>query len=124
MAAFNFLKEFNQRFETSCGTTPQWASFYRKSVNWFKKNLADAVDNIQMSRGHFYFSGFFTSKKTGQIYYFSISDVRYFNTVPRMMIRTAESYKDYTGGRNRWVVIDENFAENIKRAIQPMFQEI
>ena len=114
----NFVKEINQNFESSSGTTPQWKSFYRKSLNHFKKILGDVAENIQMSRGHFEFSGFLTVKKTGKIFYFSISDVRHFPfPADKLLIRTAEHYKDYTGGSNCYVSIDENMETNIKRMI-------
>jgi hypothetical protein len=45
-------------------------------------------------------SGFFTLGEHS-IWYFSISDLRGFKD--KMLIRTATSYKDYTGGRNQYI---------------------
>jgi len=56
---------------------------------------------IQMSMQFNYFYGFFTSK-TGQAYYFSCSDVRYFG-YNKLLYRTAKDYKDFTGGYNQYV---------------------
>jgi len=52
--------------------------------------------DIQIHYGHFYISGFFTMP-SGRIYYFNTGDLR---LRYGMYIRTAKSYKDYTGGRN------------------------
>lgn len=56
---------------------------------------------IKMDYGFNYFSGFFTAP-SGQIYYFSCSDVRHFG-YDRLLIRTAKHYKDWTGGSNQYV---------------------
>jgi len=113
----SFLSELGGHFESSCSATPQWNSFYRKAVNFFRKSLKDVATNIEMSKGHFYFSGFFTAKATGQIFYFSISDVRFFPGKD-LLIRTAKSYKDYTGGSNRDMPIDNRLAERVKKLIE------
>lgn len=107
------------QFGSGTRTTPEFDSFYRKTVNDFKKHFSDVADNIQLSKGHFYFSGFLTRKRDGQVIYFSISDVRFFPG-ERMLIRTAKSYRDYTGGRNHSVPIDSKFEENFKKAIDSL----
>lgn len=56
--------------------------------------------NIQMNYGFYFFSGFFTAP-SGQIYYFSSSDIRHFG-YNELLIRTAKSYEDYTGGMNNF----------------------
>jgi len=96
-----------QGFKSSSGTTPEFMAFYRT----FKKELTAELKkrgctNIEVGKGHFYCSGFFTSP-TGQVYYFSIPDVRgagfnggHFGS---MLYRTAKDYKDYTGGQNQYV---------------------
>lgn len=60
--------------------------------------------DIKINYGFYYFYGFFTSK-TGQIYYFNSSDVRHFG-YNRLMYRTAKDYKDYTGGMNQYINVD------------------
>jgi hypothetical protein len=57
--------------------------------------------NIKMDYGFYFFSGFFTAP-SGQVFYFSASDVRHFG-YDRLLIRTAKDYKDYTGGSNDYV---------------------
>lgn len=75
--------------------------FFRKE----KKRLTDhfkakGCTNIQMNYGFYYFSGFFTAP-SGQIYYFSCSDTRHYG-YDKLLIRTAKTYTDYTGGSNQY----------------------
>jgi hypothetical protein len=53
-------------------------------------------------RGHFFISGFAENLRTGKLVYFSCSDVRFFpdRWYSDILIRTAESTSDFTGGRN------------------------
>lgn len=107
-----------QGFESSSQTTPEFLAFYRT----FKKELTKALTErgctkIEIGKGHFYCSGFFTSP-SGQIYYISIPDVRGFSERDfcngSMMYRTAKHYKDYTGGSNQWVKIDSDMVSNMR----------
>lgn len=105
-------------FESSSGTTPEFKAFYQTFKREFTKELMSiGATNVQMNRGHFYVSGFFTSA-TGQIYYFSLPDVRGMNLMMddhwgKLLYRTAESYKDFTGGMNQYVRIEEGMALNM-----------
>jgi hypothetical protein len=82
-------------------------SFFRKEKNRISKVLTQrGCTNLEMSYGFYYFSGFFTAP-SGQIYYFSCSDVRHFG-YDKLLIRTAKSYKDYTGGSNDCVGVDND----------------
>ena len=93
-------------FQSSSGVTSEWKSFVTKFRNDLGKELDKVgAENYTMSRGHFYVSGFFQLGE--QWYYFSISDVRFFPD-KRMLIRTADHPKDYTGGRNEYVNIETN----------------
>jgi hypothetical protein len=100
----------NQEFQSSSSLTPQFAAFF----NVFKKEFANTLKKIgcidfAFNRGHFYISGFFTAP-SGQIYYFSLSDVRMLHFHPNeqsIMFRTATSYKDYTGGTNKYIKLSE-----------------
>jgi len=105
-------------FESSSGTTPEFMVFYRT----FKKELTVELlkrgcTNIQINKGHFYCSGFFTYP-SGQVYYFSIPDVRDFNeSLNRdgsMLYRTAKDYKDFRGGHNQYVRFESDMIENMK----------
>ena len=118
----NFLSELGGHFESSCSATPQWNSFYRKAQNFFRKAIAGLGTDLKMSKGHFYFSGFFTAA-SGQGYYFSISDVRFFPE-KRILLRTAENYRDYTGGANHYLPLDGNFRENLKKFLFGQWREM
>lgn len=59
------------------------------------------------------FSGFFTTNND-KIYYFSLIDLRNsLNEYPKLLIRTAKDYKDFTGGHNNFIDIDENFKDRL-----------
>ncbi len=99
-------------FESSSTTTKQWTDFYNLFKKEFNKELKNLnATNIKYSKMHFCLSGFFTSK-TGQIYYFSLGDVRGSNI--NLMYRTATSYTDYKGGGNQWVKIESGMFDNMQ----------
>tara|TARA_Y100000361_G_C11091748_1_gene306805 strand:- start:50 stop:358 length:309 start_codon:yes stop_codon:yes gene_type:complete len=82
---------------------------YSKQKSIVKKALRDAnFEDIKLSNGHYFFSGF--AKKNNKIIYYSISDVRFFksNTGADVLIRTAKDYKDYTGGVNNYCSMNIN----------------
>jgi hypothetical protein len=80
--------------------------FFRKEKNRLTKIFKEkGCTQIEMNYGFYYFSGFLTSP-SGQIYYFSCSDVRHFD-YNRLLIRTAKSYSDFTGGSNEFVGTDK-----------------
>lgn len=106
-------------FGSSSRNSPEFNKFFSAFKKVMKKELAgvEATD-IEFSKGHFYLSGFFRIGE--QLMYFSISDVRHGfgfnrNGQPEMLVRTAQHNKDYTGGANNYVVIEDGMAENIKR---------
>jgi len=94
---------------TNSKQDPAFRNFQRvfKSALLAELKKVNAV-NVVFSYGHYYISGFFTVNN--QPYYFSLSDVR--ATFPVMglryplMYRTADNYKDYRGGSNRWVEME------------------
>ena len=99
------IKLLENGFESSSSKTPEFKYFARIFKKEFTSELKSiAATDIVFSIGHFYISGFFTIGT--QAYYFSIPDVRGSNyRMPQLMYRTAESYKDYTGGVNRYTDI-------------------
>jgi len=107
-----------QGFQSSSQTTPEFLAFYRT----FKKELTKALTErgctkIEIGKGHFYCSGFFTSP-SGQIYYISVPDVRGFSEGDScngsMMYRTAKHYKDWTGGSNQWVKFEPDMVSKMR----------
>jgi hypothetical protein len=104
-------------FGSGSYNSEEFDEFFKSFKKSFTRELKkiNAV-SIEFSKGHFYLSGFF--KVNEQHYYFSISDVRhgfgfYANGKPRMLIRTAEHNKDYTGGGNNYVEIDSSIHKKI-----------
>jgi hypothetical protein len=107
-----------QGFESSSGLTPEFAQFFRTFKSEFTKELkSQGATDIVFSRGHFYVSGFCTIN--GQVWYFSLSDVRGMNyclnqsCMGKLLYRTAKHYKDYTGGQNRYAEIKTGMGENM-----------
>jgi len=102
-------------FESSSYKTPEFLSFVRVFTAEFTKELKSiGAKNIKIEAGHFYVSGFCTSE-SGQVYYFSIPDVRgmAFGGPPRLMYRTAMNYTDFSGGSNQWAVIESDMAKKM-----------
>ena len=109
-------------FESSSGTTQEFLNFVRTFKREFTKELKSiGATDIKIGKGHFYVSGFFTSV-SGQVYYFSLSDVRGMdyaltnnpdNVQSQLMYRTARDYKDFTGGGNQWVTIKSGMAKEM-----------
>lgn len=113
------LKLLTIGFESSTRNTPEFNSFFRTFKSEFSKELKSiGATNIKIEAGHFYISGFFTSP-SGQIYYFSLPDVRGMEYILQrgcsveLMYRTAKDYKDFTGGPNQWVKIETGMGQKM-----------
>lgn len=107
MSMLRSLKMTAEDFVSSCGRTPQYLKWHRLFKREFTHELESrGCTDIQIGEpNHFDMSGFFTYR--GRILYFSIGDLRW--DKGRMLIRTARSYTDYTGGQNYFVSLkDEN----------------
>lgn len=104
------LDSTQQHFESACNRTPEylrWHLLFRKAFGKFLK--ANGATDIAINRpNHFDASGFFRAS-LGQVWWFRIEDLRW--SKDRMLIRTAQDFKDYIGGRNQY--IDLNKTENI-----------
>lgn len=103
--------------ESSSGLTPEFDRWRRRFRGLFTRLLTKefGAQNIQIHYGHFDVSGFFTMP-SGQIYYFNTGDLRLHYG---MYIRTAQSYKDYTGGRNNPIPYNSEaeFVEALHRVL-------
>ena len=103
-------------FESSSTKTPEFTAFTRTFKSEFKKVLKELnCTELECNIGHFYIFGFFNSAY-GQLWYFSISDVRWgqHNTI---LIRTAQHRKDYTGGPNMYAEL-EYLISDLKKIIK------
>jgi hypothetical protein len=103
----SLLKE---EFESSSVETPQFRKFYFAFKADLSRILKEHIDKIEYHKGHFDIYGFFTLKD-GRIFYFSVGDVRHWKQ--DMLVRTAKGYKDWTGGPNGSVTLDDNLSENL-----------
>ena len=101
-------------FESSSTKTQQFKDFVSKFRSAFKKEMKSVgVLDVTFNVGHFEISGFYSYQ--GQIYYFSLGDVRGMNYRGdvTMMYRTAEHLKDYRGGSNQWITIGNGMAKSM-----------
>ena len=105
------IKQLKQEFISSGEKTQQYLNFHRLFKKEFKKLLNSYCKEILISKpNHFDISGFF-KLNDDKIYYFSISDLRW--SKDTMLIRTAKDFKDYTGGSNNFIKLDNGFKENL-----------
>ena len=110
------LKAIKQEFISSSQKTEQYKNFHRLFSREFKKFLKPYCKEILIHKtNHFDISGFFKLNNE-EIYYFSISDLRW--SKDKMLIRTAKDFKDYTGGSNNFIALNENFEENLLRYLK------
>lgn len=115
------LAMLRKGFESSSTLTPEFAQFYRTFKSEFTKELkSQGATEIEFHRGHFYLSGF--CRVNGQLWYFSLSDVRGMDyglahnpdsCMCKLLYRTAQHNKDWTGGQNRYATIREGMGEDM-----------
>lgn len=88
-----------------------FARLFRKCI---RQTLPPGASLVNVSTGHYYVSGFI--KRGDKFVYFSISDVRHFpgKWHENILVRTAKSETDYTGGSNGYTTL-ERFSENVER---------
>lgn len=83
----------------------------RQAINRIKKIFPN--DKVQIDKCYHYISGFITLQD-GRILYVSSRDERYEADVyKRMLVRSAESTTDYTGGRNNYFDLFKESREKI-----------
>lgn len=110
------LKAIKQEFISSSERTGQYLNFHKLFKGEFKKLLKPYCKEILIHKpNHFDISGFFKLNNE-EIYYFSISDLRC--SKDNMLIRTAKDFKDYTGGSNDFIPLNDNFKGNLFRYLK------
>lgn len=109
------LQLLKQEFESSCLKTPQYTSFHRTFKREFTKLLQGlgAVSVKFFKPNHFDASGFF--QINGQWWYFRLEDLRW--AKDSLLIRTAKDDRDFSGGRNQFIALNESLETNLKRLI-------
>lgn len=92
-------------FPSSSGKTPEWMAFYKDIQKHLHREFKGW--KFKWSNMHFEFSVFLTNPATNKIVYVSCSDVRYFKDrwYNNLLIRTAKTETDYTGGPNNWATL-------------------
>lgn len=108
------LQLTGQYFESSSGRTPEYLQWFRCFKREFTKFLTEqGASKVSIGKpNHFDMSGFFTINH--QCWYFSISDLRW--SKDSMLIRTAKDERDFTGGPNQYISLDNlsDFIRNFK----------
>lgn len=105
----NSLEAFkNWEFSSGVTTGLDFKVFSRLFKRELKRQLsAYGIKLVRFNVGHYYLSGFV--EKNNKFAYFSISDVRYFPDAwhSNILIRTAKSASDYTGGSNSYTSLNK-----------------
>lgn len=99
-------------FSSGPTTGEDFNIFAKMFKKFIKKNLPEGSELVSFNKGRYDLFGFI--KKSDKFVYFSISDVRHFPNgwLNNILIRTAKSDNDYTGGSNCSTNL-ENFAISV-----------
>ena len=114
----NTLSGFkNWQFTSGPVIDEDFRVFARKYKQFVITHVPTDTKLVSFHRGHYEVSGFV--ERQGKFVYFSVSDVRFFpgEWYNNILVRTAQSDKDYTGGRNCYTSL-ENFTDSIDKLLQ------
>jgi hypothetical protein len=111
LSKLNWYERLNHSHESSSMKTEELKTTYKmfkRGLKMLLTTLNNTNEDINIvkwitSLGHFYISGFIELDNS-KFVYFSIEDLR---GGSKFMIRTAKSLKDYTGGQNNYLNIDD-----------------
>ena len=106
----NSLNAFkNWEFSSGSSTGEDFNIFAKLFKSFIKKNIPVNMELITFSKGHYDLFGFI--KSNNKFVYFSFSDVRHSPEEwhKNILIRTAKSEKDYTGGSNNYTTLENLF---------------
>lgn len=112
------LQDFsNWEFSSGPTTGEDFKIFARLFKKFVEAKLPSGASLVNFNSGHYYLSGFV--QKDGKFAYFSTSDVRHFPGAWRdnILIRTAKSDRDYTGGSNGYTPLDD-FGQKINSLLE------
>lgn len=105
MAKLSELKKYiDYEFSSGCYTGEDYKTFQTKYINYLRSICKEnGWIFVRALRGHYEFSLFIKDNENNYVY-LSISDVRFFPNewFNHVLIRTAKSEEDYTGGRNQY----------------------
>ena len=111
LSKLNWYERLTHSHESSSMKTEELKTTFKMFKKGFKMILTTIencntdikINQVKYSLGHFYISGFIELDNS-KFVYFSIEDLR---GGSKFMIRTAKSLKDYTGGQNNYLNIDD-----------------
>ena len=111
LSKLNWYERLNHSHESSSMKTEELKTTYKmfkRGLKMLLTTLNNTNEDINIvkwitSLGHFYISGFI-ELDNNKFVYFSIENLR---GGSKFMIRTAKSLKDYTGGQNNYLNIDD-----------------
>jgi hypothetical protein len=113
---------YKNNFISSCSITEEFAMFAREYRQHIKSLLPEGMELVSWNRGHFYCSGFI--RKGDKFVYFDTGDVRGLSNDwhDNILVRTARSDKDYTGGPNCRATLPD-FIHSINRLFEQVSKE-
>ena len=119
MAKLQDLEKYlDYEFSTGCYTGEDYKEFERKYISYLKSFCKEnGWKFVVANKNHYEFSAFL--EVDYNFIYFSISDVRFFQNewYNNILIRTAKSDRDYTGGANHYTDLP-NLKNNILKLIR------
>ena len=103
-------------FSSGSTTGEDFKVFSRKFKSCIRKFLPEGAHLVKFCSGHYDLSGFV--QRGENLIYFSISDVRHFpgRWHNDILVRTAQSDTDYTGGSNNYTTLAE-FSDAVDRLL-------
>ena len=103
-------------YDVECRTGSDFTVFCKDLQSEIEAQLKESGFTIvKFSKGYFLVSGFISDSETGKYVYFNIGDVRDTGLWhDKILIRSAASDKDYTGGWNHYTSLD-GFGDAIRR---------
>ena len=104
-------------FESSTIRTEEYIAFEKDFLGTIKKELRErGIEYVNVGKSHFQCSCIVQNTNTQKYAYFSISDVRFWQDEwsYKILYRTCEGPKDYTGGHNNYCDV-ESLVNNLER---------
>lgn len=104
-------KWYNKEIEDDGAYTSAEYNLFQKNYREVLKDICKDIDFAikEFHKNHYCFSAVLSSQKTEQLFYISISDVRYFRNdwADNILYRTMEHEKDWTGGSNHYSKLND-----------------
>ncbi len=119
-------KWYNKEIEDDGAFISEEYSLFQKSYKSVIKDICKDIDFEleEFNKYHYCFSAVLSSKKTEQLFYISISDVRYFKNewANNILYRTMKDEKDWIGGSNHFSTLND-ISKNLLRLDNQILKE-